>query len=117
MYLTVGTLDDRVLAQTGPPPLTQLPLDPLALLAEPVIKSTIGAHLATVGLDPRDFGVLGNPRSTAFRWPATGTGQDGALFRFAVLDGLRHKYPNGRNNPAGFAAAPEFWDFFQTHRL
>jgi hypothetical protein len=50
------------------PPLTQLPLDPLALLAEPVIKSTIGAHLATVGLDPRDFGVLGNPRSTAFRW-------------------------------------------------
>ena len=62
MYLTVGTLDDRVLAQTGPPPLAQLPLDPLALLAEPVIKSTIGAHLATAGLDPRDFGVLGRPR-------------------------------------------------------
>ena len=117
MYLTVGTLDDRVLAQTGPPPLAQLPLDPLALLAEPVIKSTIGAHLATAGLDPRDFGVLGRPRSTAFRWPATGTGQDGALFRFAALEGLAHKYPNGRNNPAGFAAAPEFWAFFQTHRL
>jgi polyhydroxybutyrate depolymerase len=117
MYLTVGTLDDRVLAQTGPPPLAQLPLDPLALLAEPVITSTLGAHVATVGLDPRDFGVLGSRRSTAFRWPATGTGQDGALFRFAVLDGLSHKYPNGRNNPAGFAAAPEFWDFFQTHRL
>jgi poly(3-hydroxybutyrate) depolymerase len=117
MYLTVGTLDDRVLAQTGPPPLTQLPLDPLALLTEPVIESTIGAHLATVGLDPRDFGVLGGPRSTSFRWPATGTGTGGALFRFAVLDGLQHKYPNGGNNPAGFEAAPEFWDFFRTHRL
>ena len=117
MYLTVGTLDDRVLAQTGPPPLTRLPLDPLALLAEPVITSTTGAHLATVGLDPHDFGVLANPRSTAFRWPATGTGGDAALFRFAVLDGLRHNYPNGRNNPAGFAAAPEFWAFFQAHRL
>jgi polyhydroxybutyrate depolymerase len=117
MYLTVGSLDDRVLAQTGPPPLTRLPLDPLALLAEPVITSTVGAHLATLGLDPRDFGVLGSPRSTAFRWPATGTGPDGALMRFAVLDGVRHQYPNARNNPAGFAAAPEFWDFFKTHRL
>jgi hypothetical protein len=87
------------------------------LLAEPVITSTIGAHLATAGLDPRDFGVLGRPRSTAFRWPATGTGRDGALLRFAAIDGLAHKYPNGRNNPAGFAAAPEFWAFFRTHRL
>jgi polyhydroxybutyrate depolymerase len=117
MYLTVGTLDDRVLAQTGPPPLTRLPLDPLALLAEPVIQSTLGAHLATLGLDARDFGVIGRPRSTSLRWPATGTGRDGALLRFAVLDGLHHNYPNGRNNPAGFAAAPEFWEFFRTHRL
>jgi hypothetical protein len=39
------------------------------------------------------------------------------LLRFAALEGLRHKYPNGRNNLAGFEAAPEFWDFFQTHRL
>ena len=30
----------------------RLPLDPLALLAEPVIKATVGAHLATPGLDP-----------------------------------------------------------------
>jgi polyhydroxybutyrate depolymerase len=117
MYLTIGTLDDRVLAQTGPPELTRLPLDPLALLAEPVIRSTVGAHVATLGLDAGDFGVVSDPRATSFRWPATGTGPDGALFRFAALDGLEHKYPNGRNNPAGFEAAPEFWDFFQTHRL
>jgi poly(3-hydroxybutyrate) depolymerase len=117
MYLTVGTLDDRVLAQTGPPPLTRLPLDPLALLAEPVVRSTVGAYVATLGLDAGDFGVVSDPRATSFRWPATGTGPDGALFRFAALDGLEHRYPNGRNNPAGFEAAPEFWDFFQTHRL
>lgn len=117
MYLTLGTLDDRVLAQTGPPPLTRLPLDPLALLAEPVIRSTLGAHLATLGLDAGDFGVTSAARSTSLRWPATGTGPDGALMRFAVLDGLQHKYPNGGNNPAGFEAAPEFWAFFRTHRL
>jgi hypothetical protein len=60
-----------------------------------VIKSTIGAHLATVGLDQRDFGVL---------QPAV---------HGLALAGHGHK----RNNPARFAASPEFWAFFQTHRL
>ncbi len=55
--------------------------------------------------------------ATSFRWPATGSGPDGALFRFSVLGGLRHNYPNERNNPAGFEAAPEFWDFFRAHPL
>ena len=75
------------------------------------------AHLATLGLDTGDFGVISDARSTSLRWPATGTGPDGALMRFAMLDGLQHRYPNGHNNPAGFEAAPEFWDFFRTHRL
>jgi hypothetical protein len=34
-----------------------------------------------------------------------------------MIRGLRHKYPSADNNPAGFAAAPEFWDFFRAHRL
>ena len=41
MYLTLGSLDDRVLAQTGPPPLTELPLNPFALLGEPLIGSIL----------------------------------------------------------------------------
>ena len=117
MYLAGGTLDAHVLEQTGPPALTELPLDPLALLAEPIIRSTVGAHLGTLGLDATDFGTVGRRHSTSFRWPATGTGADGALFRFAMLEGLRHKYPNAGNNPAGFEAAPEFWSFFESHPL
>jgi polyhydroxybutyrate depolymerase len=117
MYLVGGTLDEHVLEQTGPPPLTELPLDPLALLTEPIVRSTVGAHLGTLGLDATDFGTDGRLHSTSFRWPATGTGPDGALFRFAMLEGLRHKYPNAGNNPAGFAAAPEFWSFFASHPL
>jgi polyhydroxybutyrate depolymerase len=117
MYNTVGTLDDRVLAQTGPPPLTELPLSPFAALAEPAIGSIAADHVSTLGLDPADFGVLSRPDSTSFRWPATGSGAGGALFRFALLGGLGHNYPNGRNNPAGFEAAPEFWQFFTEHPL
>jgi polyhydroxybutyrate depolymerase len=117
MYMTVGTLDDRVLEQTGPPPLSQLPLNPIELLSVPVVEATLTRHLASLGLDPGDFGTTTQAHSTSFRWPARGTGQDGALMRFAALEGLRHNYPNDRNNPFGFEAAPEFWDFFAAHPL
>ena len=49
MYAAVGTLDDRVLAQTGPPPLSALPLDPVDLLAVPVVGSVIDAISARSG--------------------------------------------------------------------
>ena len=116
-WLVAGALDDRILAQTGPPPLTELPLDPASLLAEPVVDSTLDAHLATLGLDEQLYGALALPDSTAFRWPALGEGPGGGVFRFSLLAGLRHKYPHARNNDAGFEAAPEFWEFFRTHRL
>ena len=117
MWLVVGSLDDRVLAHTGPPPLTELPLDPAALLAEPVVDAKLDAHLATAGLDEDLVGTLALPDSTAFRWPAIGAGPGGGVFRFSLLAGLEHHYPHVRNNDAGFEAAPEFWDFFATHRL
>lgn len=117
MYSTLGSVDAKILAHTGPPPLTELPLDPVALLSEPTIGSTRDAQVAALGLDENDFGVSAAPHSTSFCWPATGTGPGGALFRFAVLEGVGHQYPNGRNNPAGFASAPEFWAFFHAHPL
>ena len=117
MYAAVGTLDDRVLAQTGPPPLTALPLDPVDLLAVPVVDSVIGAHLGTLGLDESDFGAVGDPHLTTLRWPAVGTGARGAVFRFAAIDGLGHHYPRAGDSPSGFAAASVFWTFFQEHPL
>ncbi len=109
-WLTLGSLDDRVLAQTD---LTELPLDPASLLAVPVVASTLDAHLDTLGLDRRPFGTIALRASTEFRWPETGP----AGFRFTLLGGLEHKYPHVRNNDAGFEAAPEFWEFFRSHRL
>jgi poly(3-hydroxybutyrate) depolymerase len=117
MYLTVGTLDDRVLAHTGPPPLAELPLDPVELMGEDVIASAIKSHLDTAGLSQRDVAIRTHAHSTSFRWPASGSGPGGGLMRFSVLDGLHHNYPSGRNNPAGFEAAPEFWNFFVDNPL
>jgi poly(3-hydroxybutyrate) depolymerase len=117
MYSTIGNVDGKILEHTGPPPLTELPMDPVALLSEPTIGPILDAQARALGLDENDFGVTSAPHSTSFRWPATGAGAGGALFRFALLDGVGHQYPNGTNNPAGFAAAPEFWAFFRGQRL
>jgi poly(3-hydroxybutyrate) depolymerase len=108
-YITAGTLDDRLLTRTG---LAELPLDPVEILANPVIGSFVDAHIDTLGLDEGDFGAVTSPHSTMLRWPAPDP-----LFQFRMIRGLQHKYPDADNNPAGFAAAPEFWDFFRAHRL
>jgi polyhydroxybutyrate depolymerase len=109
MTMSLGTRDDRVLALTG---LAELPLDPVDVLAQPVLDGAIERHLATLGLDPSRYGALTDGQHTELRWPATDP-----AFRFVLLGGLGHKYPNGRNNPAGFSAAPEFWRFFEANPL
>jgi hypothetical protein len=109
MTMTAGSRDDRLLALTG---LTELPLDPVEILTQPVMDQAIERHLATLGLDPARYGALARAHATELRWPGTDP-----AFRFLVLDGVRHRYPNGRNNPAGFAVAPEFWEFFTAHPL
>jgi polyhydroxybutyrate depolymerase len=109
MTMSVGTRDDRILALTG---LPELPLDPVDVLTQPVLDAAIERHLATLGLDPARYGASTDGRHTELRWPAADP-----AFRFLLLGGLGHKYPNGRNNPGGFAAAPEFWRFFAAHPL
>ncbi len=112
----IGTLDDRVQARLGlggsPLPLEPEPL--LRLLGEPFVAP----HLESLGLTPLPFDLRRSPASTSFRWSETAPGREaGSSFSFSVLAGLEHKYPNGRNNPEGFEAAPHFLEFFSRHRL
>jgi poly(3-hydroxybutyrate) depolymerase len=102
-YATVGTLDDRVLAKTDPP-LTELPLDPVAVLSNPLLGGYLSTALQTLGLDEDVYGVNAVPGSTSFRWPGVDP-----VFRFTLLGGLDHHYPNG--------AAEEFGAFFAAHPL
>jgi polyhydroxybutyrate depolymerase len=113
-WMTVGALDDRLLGQVG---LPELPLEPPALLAVPLIAEVVGAHLATLGLDETLNGALALGTHADMRWPAFGTGPNGGIFRFTVLGGLGHSYPHVRNNDAAFEAAEEFWPFLRANPL
>jgi len=115
-WATLGTRDPNVLAATNPP-LTELPLAANDILANSTLNAFYGTALATLGLDPNDHSFVEQPHATMLRWPATGTGPNGALFRFGMIGGLTHMYPKADNNDANFAAASEFWEFFKGHRL
>jgi len=110
MALTLGTRDDRVLAQTG---LAELPLDPAQTLATPAIAGTLGTLQRSLGLLREPSDVRTREHSTRLRW----SGADGAELQFTMLAGVTHQFPNGRNNPAGFEAAAHFARFFAAHPL
>jgi hypothetical protein len=93
--MTVGSRDDRIGA---------LPMDPFGLLQVPLAATMVNATLDTFGVPQRPFGVVSTRRTTELRWPP----RDPA-FRFTVIKGLGHKYPEG--------AAREFWSFFRAHPL
>lgn len=106
---TLGTHDDRVLAQTG---LDELPLDPAAILATPAIAATLGELQRALGLTREPAAVRVREHSTRMRWSGAGELQFTML-----LEGVSHKFPNDRNNPAGFDAAAHFARFFAAHPL
>jgi polyhydroxybutyrate depolymerase len=105
-YVTAGTLDDRALEGSG---LTELPLDPVEILASPVVRPFIDLHLATLGLDAGRFGAVTRPDTTSLRWPAVGSGPDGAVLRFGMLGAMGHTWPD--------QLVPDFWEFLRSHPL
>ena len=110
MYLTVGTLDDRVLAQTG---LAELPLDPSALLAGAADRARWSTRTSTRSGSPRGR----SPRSRAAARPrCAGRATGEPCSASPCSPGLDHHYPNGNEISAGFRAAPEFWAFFRRTR-
>jgi polyhydroxybutyrate depolymerase len=91
LWMTVGSRDDRI---------GDLPMDPFGLLQVPLVNTIVDATLDTLGVPRRPFAAISRRRSTELRWPG---------FRFTVIAGLDHHYPD--------AAPREFWRFFRAHPL
>lgn len=108
-WLTVGNEDDRVLELLGRAPPATIPMRPSEILADPVLNAFLGAQLATWDLAGPPTDIAEGPARTTLSWVGR------TEFRFDLLRGLGHQYPNRANNDAGFVAADEFWAFFAAH--
>jgi polyhydroxybutyrate depolymerase len=114
--LTIGNLDDRFYGAWGVPP--PIPLGLSDLFAIPGARTLTGLYLATFDLLDEPSQTREEANFTEVRWaapdPATGN-PGGNEFRFAILAGVDHEYPNGDNNPQGFVMTSFLWPFFLDH--
>jgi len=107
----VGNADDNLMETVG---VARLPLNAAGLLAIPPLARRLELFVSTFGLVSRYEEKVGDGFvRLLYRTPQPGN-RSGNSFRFEVLDGVTHQYPNGRNNPRGFVAAERFWQFFTT---
>lgn len=114
MWLAVDSKDDRI--SEGIAPLTELPMDPAALLQIPLIRGTIGTHTQLWGLPTTPCSVSTTTWTTTLRYCAPGRPE----FRFTVVKGLTHHYPRGynaTNNPSGVSAPNQVWPFYLANPL
>lgn len=112
-FITVGNEDDRLTEALG---VKVLPMTLDGLRAIPQLGAAFNGELATWDLKDPPTTLTERPAVAVAQWAVPQPGNDdGNVFQFAVLRGLGHSYPNGRNNDAGFVAAKEYWRFFSEH--
>ncbi len=109
-FVTVGNEDDRLMAVLGA--TRPLPLSIEQLRAFPLMGAGFRNELATWLLEDPPVSATRSGLGFA-RWATRSPGNTaGNVFHYAILQGMGHAYPNGRNNDANFVAAKEFWNFF-----
>ena len=112
VYALTGNADDKLAENIG---VARLPLNAAELVAIPRLGARLALFVATFGLVNRYEETAGEGFvRLLYRTPQPGN-RSGNTFRYQVLDGVTHQYPNGRNNPRGFVAARIFWDFFSRY--
>lgn len=99
------------LTQSGNP----IPMDFKKLFeASPKVKNVVDIYLKTYQLDP-NFKTGGDPNSVVWLESQSQKGQKGGLFRFNLIKGMGHVYPNGRNFPNHGAA--DHWQWLKQFEL
>lgn len=109
VYQLVGRQDDGLIEKNGG---NLLPLAPDSLM-NAITGDAIHSFLTALNL-PDTYQALVRPKHTTLSFTNT---YSSAEYRFSLVRGLEHRYPNGSNNPAGLVAADLFWNFFSPYSL
>lgn len=75
-----------------------MPMDFNQILAKPFMKSALNIYMKTFKLDPK-YTTGGNPNNVIWLDAKGTSGDPNNVFRLAIVKGLAHEYPNGKNHP------------------
>ncbi len=108
----VGTNDDRYMAVSGGGPL---PMDFDQLFAQsPFFKGEMKAYSSTYKLNPK-YTTSGDPNKVIWLEAKGVSGNPNNVFRFALMKGVEHQYPNGKNHP--IQGAKLNWQWLKQFKL
>lgn len=110
MFMVIGAADTKLLGDS-------IPLGVDSLLAFPGLDTCLRSQVEAYALDFDSYTARQLPNITNVTWETPAATDYLSAFHFATLAGVEHVYPNGRNNPHGFAVAPRFWEFFEQHPM
>ena len=113
VLLQAGNSDDKLLAKLGT--ANPLPMDFVQLFSNfPAIKEVANTFINTFTLNSI-YTTGGNPSTFIYADYAGTSGKPENVFRFMLVKGLGHNYPNGTNHP--MKGAEVHWDWMKNYRL
>ncbi len=104
VWMMEGTNDDKLIKD----PFTSIPYgEDSAIL---YLKNHINRMLGCQGLT-QDFKKTETAKTKTYDFTQNIPGETSQLYRFTIVNGMYHVYPNGKNYP--LEAAKIFWEFFK----
>ncbi len=113
VLLQAGNSDDRILTKLGT--TNPLPMDINQLFADfPPIKEVANTFVNAFVLDS-NYITGGDPAKYIYADYTNVSGNPDNIFRFILVKGLEHNYPNGTNHP--MKGAEVHWEWMKNYRL
>ena len=113
VLLQAGNSDDKLLAKLGT--TNPLPMDFVKLFANfSAIEEVVNVFVHAFALDS-NYTTGGNPNTFVYADYAAISPKNDNSFRFMLVKGLGHSYPNGTNHP--LKGAEVHWEWMKNYRL
>ena len=112
-FQIIGSKDDHILDFLG---MQELPLYANDLLQIPEIANQIDNLKVSLSIGDGYSEAPVVPRYNLITWDNDLTG-NGNEYKLLIVNDLRHRYPNGNNNPQGVKATDFLWDWFMEYEL
>ena len=112
LYSVLGT-EDEILAQVNGIKLP-MPMDAEEMVRYPVLGNIFTNTPNVLALSPAYTVQYDQPNFTTLTYDQS-LGGTPHQFVFRMVQGMKHVYPGGSDNPAGPNAADLFWDFFKQY--